>query len=583
MTVTVIDVAGQRLDIDESWQPGPSAVAAAAPPPVQLLLAGGTLCNDAVLKHTGHPERFHTVGDPTEGALLAAAARAGLPYEDVRAGLPRLAEAPFDSERKRMTTVHPLPAAPLALPPGTPADWQTAFLGWQEPFMAFTKGAVDSLLEACTDVWVEGRAEPVSDHWRQRIQAANDDLAQNGMRVLGLAFRPVASLPAGNSVNSLQSLESNLTFVGLVGIMDPPRPEVREAVQTSLRAGLRPVMITGDHPLTARHVARELGIAAGEARVVTGADLARMSPAEFEAAAAEVSIYARVSPEHKLRIVEALQNQGHIVAMTGDGVNDAPALKRADIGVAMGLAGTDVSKEAADMVLRDDNFATIVAAVEEGRVIYDNVRRFVKFSVAGNIGKVAVMLCAPLLGINVALQPLQLLWLNLLTDGLLGLGLGVEPPERNTMQRPPNSPRAGLFSGGMGWHVAWVGALIGATALGVGYVYFRLGRPEWQTMIFTTLASLQVWQALATRSFRDSVFRTDLGSNRLMLVMVGAVLGLQGAAVYLPFLEDFFMVTPLALGDLALCIGLGSLPFVAIELEKWFGRKKKTETQEPTT
>lgn len=289
-------------------------------------------------------------------------------------------------------------------------------------------------------------------------------------------------------------------------MIDPPRPEVREAVATCKTAGIRPIMITGDHPLTARFIAHDLGIT-DNGRVKTGQNLDQMSDEELAEAVREVSVYARVSPEHKLRIVSVLQQQGQVVAMTGDGVNDSPALRRADIGIAMGITGTDVSKEASEMVLLDDNFATIVAAVEEGRVIYDNIRRFVKFSIAGNLGKILVMLAAPLFGIAIALEPLQLLWLNLLTDGLLGLGLGVEPSEKGIMRRPPRSPKASLFDEGLGRHIVWVGVLVGVVAMFVASFRFNPAQIEdetWQTMLFTTLAFLQVGQALASRSSRRS-------------------------------------------------------------------------------
>jgi Ca2+-transporting ATPase len=335
-------------------------------------------------------------------------------------------------------------------------------------------------------------------------------------------------------------------------------------------------MITGDHPLTARFIAHELGITENK-RVKTGQDLAKMTGSELAEIVEQVSVYARVSPEHKLRIVEALQEKGHVVAMTGDGVNDSPALKKANIGIAMGITGTDVSKEASDMVLTDDNFATIVSAVEQGRVIYDNIRRFVKFSIAGNIGKVAVMLLAPFLGIGVALLPLQLLWLNLLTDGLLGLGLGVEPGEKDVMKHPPRSPQASLFSGGLGAHILWVGMLIGLVALGIGYVYYNPASPSdttWQTMIFTTLAFLQIGQALASRSTQESLFSLGLRSNPLLLWMVLIVFGLQLIVLYVPFLDDFFKVRPLSMTNLFVCLALGSLAFVAIETEKWLKRPR---------
>jgi P-type Ca2+ transporter type 2C len=362
-------------------------------------------------------------------------------------------------------------------------------------------------------------------------------------------------------------------------MIDPPRVEVRDAVAVCRSAGIRPVMITGDHPLTASYIARDLGIARDEV-VITGAELSRMSDSELTDLVEQASVFARVSPEHKLRIVEALRRKGHVVAMTGDGVNDAPALKRADIGVAMGITGTDVSKEASEMVLRDDNFATIVAAVEEGRVIYDNLRRFVKFVVAGNIGKVAVMLLWPVLFFlagrppveAVALLPLQLLWLNLMTDGLLGLGMGLEKAERNVMRRRPHSPRDGIFGGGMGLQAVWTGALIGVIALGVGFWYATAGLPQWQTMMFVTLGFLQVFQALATRSTTDSLFRIGLASNRPLLGIALAVVALQLIAIYTP-LAAFLGLMALAATDLLIAVGLGAALFAAVEFEKALGRR----------
>jgi Ca2+-transporting ATPase len=582
MTVTVVDLAGHRLDLVETLRHHQPALEQSDRQPPRLLaenaalgllLAAGALCNDAELRPSPSPGRFETYGDPTEGALLVAAAQLGLSIADLRRQLPRVDELPFDSDRKRMTTLHLLSVGESAVPALSLAAGQA-----NAPYLAFTKGSLDGLLAIASHVWVNDHTEPLEEIWRQRILSAHNALAQAGQRVLAIAFRPVKQFPHNGA---RARLEGDLVLVGLVGLLDPPRPEVRAAISRSQAAGIRPVMITGDHPLTALTIARDLGLTpradrspAGSALVLTGQELDQLSDEALAVQVERVPVFARVSPEHKLRIVRALQARGHVVAMTGDGVNDAPALKQADIGVAMGITGTDVSREAADMVLRDDNFATIVSAVEEGRVIYDNVRRFVKFSVAGNIGKVAVMLAAPLVGINVALLPLQLLWLNLMTDGLLGLGLGVEPAERNVMARPPQSPRAGLFSGGLMAHVLWVGLLLGAVALGFGAWAYHLDLPEWQTMLFTTLAFLQIGQALATRSMRESLFRQGLGSNRLLLAMALLVAGLQALLVSTPLLERFFGITPLTLGEFALSAGLGSLAFIAIELEKWLIRRR---------
>ena len=568
MTVVVLDVAGHEVDLLEEFKHGVATLDRENRNPVSspypLLLIGGALCNDARLVADAAGEHHHALGDPIEGALVVAAARLGFWKADLEAVLPRLAELPFDSDRKRMTTVHRADAGARTLP-GVNGKGLSEW-----PYLAFTKGAVDGLLAISTQVWAGDRAQPLDPAWRARIQAANDRLAGNGMRVLGVAFRPLDAAPANGQ---MATLESEMVFVGLFGLIDPPRQEVKDAVATAQLAGIRPVMITGDHPLTALHIARELGIAQND-RALTGADVERLSGDELKAIVADVSVYARVSPEHKLKIVQALQETGQIVAMTGDGVNDAPALKRADIGVAMGITGTDVSKEAADMVLLDDNFATIVTAVEQGRVIYDNIRKFVKFSVAGNLGKVLVMLLAPFLGKPLPLLPLQLLWLNLLTDGLLGLGLGVEPAERDTMRRPPYAPAEGIFSRGAGRQVIGVGVLIGGLALAVGAWYYFGGQTTWQTMVFTTLAFAQMWQALASRSSIDSLFTLGLRSNLTLLGMVGVTFALQLAVMYVPFLQEFFSTVPLPPADLLLALTLSSIVFIAIELQKWLARRR---------
>ena len=411
-------------------------------------------------------------------------------------------------------------------------------------------------------MWVDDHAEPLTAPRRERIKAVNAELARSGMRVLGVAFRYLDRDPRARD----QMVEErDLIFVGVAGMIDPPRPEARQAVATSKTAGIRPVMITGDHPLTAITIAKELGIARGD-QVLTGADLNLTSDEQLQSLVGDVSVFARVSPEDKLRIVQALQRQGEIAAMTGDGINDSPALKRADIGVAMGITGTDVAKEAADMVLLDDNFATIVAAVEEGRVIYDNLLRFVKFSIGGNLAKVLVMLLAPLLGIRVALQPLQLLWLNLLTDGLMGLGLGLEPAEAGTMRRPPRSPQASLLGPSTRRHVSWVGLVIGAITLGVGALTYTPADTTWQTMMFTTLAFTQIGHALGLRATGQKPL-AGVRANPAMVGVTTLTILLQIAAVYVPFLERFFQVVPLSATNFGICVGLGLVIWGAVALE----------------
>lgn len=576
MTVTVIDVAENSFNLKERLRSFSPTVSQEDPvesllqesPPVVLTLAGGALCNDAVLEAIpGEPGTFSSVGDPTEGALVIASARAGLWKADLDKAFPRVAELPFDSERKRMTTVHkPDPnLVPALLNP-----YQDARPDFFEPehYLVLTKGAVDSLLEVSDRVWTGGVTEPMNDHWRSRILKANNDLAQNGMRVLGLAFC---------QHERAEPIERNLIFIGMVGMIDPARPEVQAAVQEAKQAGIRPVMITGDHPLTAVYIAEELGIAQNR-KTLTGRDLDTMSVDQLENVVEEVPVYARVSPEHKLKLVQALQERGHIVAMTGDGVNDAPALKKAEIGVAMGITGTDVTKEAADMILLDDNFATIVASVKEGRRIYDNIRKFIKYTMTSNAGEIWVMLLAPFLGMPMALTSLQILWVNLVTDGLPGLALAIEPAERTVMQRPPYPPKENIFARGMARDILWIGLLMGLVSLGVGFVYYQIDPSAspavWQTVTFTTLTLAQMGNALAIRSEHDSLFKIGILSNKAMLGAVLLTFVLQMAVIYLPFLNRAFSTTPLSLRDLGISLVFSLIVFFAVELAKWFRRKK---------
>ncbi|GAB4572446.1 MAG: cation-translocating P-type ATPase [Anaerolineales bacterium] len=561
MTVVVLDVAEHAVDLTQDiTRDGSLHTTRGLGSPVQsslsLTMIGGALCNDARLVDEGD-DRFRTMGDPTEGALVVAAAKMGYWKSSLDSSFPRAAELPFDSERKRMTTVHHLGQYDPTVLSGLEIG--------DKRYIAFTKGSVDGLLDITSHVWVDGKSVALDKGWRSRIEAANERLAKKGMRVLGIGFRLMNSIPEIIETD----LEQNITFIGLFGMIDPPRTEVQEAVAVCKAAGIRPIMITGDHPLTAIEIARQLGITEN-GRALTGVEIENLKPEELKNVVDEVSIFARVAPEHKLRIVQALQEKGHIVSMTGDGVNDAPALRKADIGIAMGITGTDVSKEAADLVLLDDNFATIVAAVKEGRTIYDNIRKFVRFSVAGNIGKVLVMLLSPFLGKPLPLLPLQLLWLNLLTDGLLGLGMGVENPEKDTMKRKPYSPTEGVFSRSAGVQTIWVGALIGSLALALGAWYFFTGRPEWQTMIFTSLAFMQIFQAFAARSDQESLFEIGFWSNPVLAGMALLVFALQMMVIYIPAMANFFEVVPLRLTDLAISAASGLIVFTVMEVSERF-------------
>jgi Ca2+-transporting ATPase len=577
MTVTILDVAGDSMTVSEflrSAHPTLLREEQSLESPGRdfaLLLTAAALANDATLRVSDQASgEYVAMGDPTEGSLVVAAARTGLWKSDMERLMPRVAEAPFTSERKRMTTVH-------RMPPEEECDREPVCFVREvvdTPLVGFAKGSVDALLSICDRIWNRGRIEPLTDDWAARIQAANDRLAADGMRVLGVAMRPMETVSAQASEGDL---EREMVFVGLTGLIDPPREEARQAVAECRTAGIRPVMITGDHPLTALYIARQLGIATGDEihdRVVTGAELAGMDVDALEAIVEDVAVYARVSPEHKVKIVEALKARGHIVSMTGDGVNDAPALKRADIGVAMGITGTDVSKEAADMVLLDDNFATIVHAVEEGRTIYENIRKFVRYTMSSNIGEIVVIFVALLIGFPVPLTAVQILWVNLVTDGLPGLALGVEPTTPEVMQRPPHPPNESVLARGMGTYMLWVGVLIGSLSLLTQHIGLNvLQTTGWQTMVFTVLCLLQMGNALAIRSDRQSLFQLGLFTNPALVGAVALTLVLQLMVIYVPFLQAIFDTVPLTAAELGLTLALSPLVLIAVEVVKWVGRR----------
>ncbi len=570
MTVTMLDIAGhadtietimdQKGAIVEQELPELNPELPAVDRALSLLVRASALCNDAVLE-TGPRGIERAIGDPTEGALVVAAAKFGYDKSKLDDRWTRVAEIPFTSERKRMTTIHQINIDRDQ----TNAPWRNA------PYVAFSKGAVDRLLDVTKGVWVDDEVVPLDDAFRSRVQNANAFLASQGQRVLAVTFRPLETAVFEEE----SEIETDLILIGLMAMIDPPRPEVRAAVTEARDAGVRAVMITGDHPLTAQNIAKNLTIADTD-KNLTGYELAHMSTNDLENVVEEINVYARVSPEHKLNIVEALQRKGHIVAMTGDGVNDAPALKRADIGVAMGITGTDVSKEAADMVLLDDNFATIVAAVEEGRTIFDNIRKFIFYTLSSNTGELIVMVISPLLGMPLALLPLQILWINLVTDGLPGLALAIENSESGIMKRSPFHPKESIFSRGMGGRILWIGTLMGIVSLGVGYAYWlRDPNGPWQTMVFTTLTLAQMGNALAIRSSIDSIFKIGFLSNKLMVGAIISTFLLQLALIYVPFLQKFFHTVALSMTDLMVALVASSVVFIAVELEKWVRRQKR--------
>jgi Ca2+-transporting ATPase len=561
MTVTDLLLGDRKYELLGAEPDSPEFRASGA----ILLLTGAALCSDAIVRPAKSPiESPAFLGDPTEIALVLAASRFGVEKSNLEKLLPRVAEIPFSSERKRMTTVHSIPSDPLSLP-----EYIPQFLsGSQVSRIAFMKGSAETLLACCDRHWINGRAELLGESRAEDLLQANNQLAAEGVRVLGVAMR---ILPEISHESPPEEREQHFTFLGMIGMMDPPRAEVAPAVATCSSAGVRPVMITGDHPNTARYIASQIGIAT-DAPVLTGTEIDHTSDRDLQSKSENVSVYARVTPEHKLRIVESLQQRGHIVAMTGDGVNDAPALKKADIGIAMGISGTDVAKEASDMVLLDDNFATIVAAVEEGRVIYDNIRKFIKYLLATNSGEIWVMLVTPLLGMPLALLPLQILWINLVTDGLPALALSMEPPEPDIMRRPPHRPDESIFARGLGRHVLWVGILMGCLSIAVGYSYWQSHKTSWQTVLFTTLTLAQMAHVLAIRSERVSLFRIGLFSNKPLLAAVSLTILLQFALIYLPPLQTIFRTVPLSVFDLGVTFGVAAAIFAAVEFEKWVSR-----------
>jgi len=521
-----------------------------------LLRMASVLCNDATLRREDGREAV--VGDPTEGALLLEAAASGLYRPELERSFPRVAEVPFDSTVKRMLTIHSVDAA------GAEHALMKALGVHAGDRLVFAKGASDAIMPICAS------GQSLHTAVSQKV----DELAAQGQRVLAVAFRLVRAVEPLD----LAECQQGLSLLGLVAMMDPLRSEAREAVSRCLKAGIRPLMITGDHPLTAKTIAAQAGIVS-RGGVLVGRELDELGVSGLAGRIGDVSVYSRVSPEHKLLIIQALQEQGEVVAMTGDGVNDAPALKRADIGVAMGITGTDVAKEAADMVLLDDNFATIVSAVEEGRTIYANILRFIEFSVSGNLGKILAVLLLPFLGLPNPLTPLQLLWLNLLTDGLLGLGMGVERPEPDVMNRGPISPGSQIFDRRMIRHTLLTGGTIGLTTILLTRHYW-ISHPAgtWQTVLFTSLAFAQIGQAMALRSSHYSFFRMGLFTNPLLLTMVCSVVVLQAAVVYLPALQPFFKTAPLSLETLGWVIVPGITVFIVLELVKGVGRFITTRT-----
>ncbi len=485
------------------------------------------------------------IGEPTELALFKAAADAGFEKSTLKQSFPRVGEWPFNADRKRMTTLHRR----------------------DDDFIAFTKGAPERVLTQCTRQLL---ATGVSDIDTEALLSQANALAEEGFRVLAIAYREWKEAPKEQHA---EDVENDLIFLGLAALIDPPREEAYSAVEECRTAGIIPMMITGDHPATASAIAARLGIAGEGAEVITGKDMEGMSTRTLAKHLEEVRVFARVSPKQKIHIVQALQQKGEFVAMTGDGVNDAPALKHADIGVAMGQKGTDVAREAADMVLLDDNFATIVSAVREGRRIFDNIRKFIKDTMSSNSGEIWTLFLAPFLGLPVPLLPIHILWINLVTDGLPGLAFTAEPAERGIMSRPPRPPSESIFAHGMWQHIVWSGLFVGGITIASQAWSIARGIEYWQTITFTVLTISQLFHSMAVRSERQSLLSLGVMSNRYMLGAVSLTVILQLMIIYVPAFNPIFRTEPLPLFDLGVCFALSSLVLFAVEFEKWMIRK----------
>jgi len=534
-------------------------------PDATVLLHGALLCNDAKLgegtDETGR-RSWRIIGDPTEGAMVVVATKAGFERTDLEKTMPRVQEIPFDSDRKRMTTIHSVHGESLV------ADFR------YPQFVAFVKGAPDVLLDLCGHLQEAGQPVPLTETKRQEILDQNRDLASDALRVLGVAYRPLKEVPESCTP---ESIEKELIFVGLLGMIDPARPEVVDAVKVANGAGLKSVMVTGDHKETAEAIAKQIGILTPGGLVLTGPEIEKLSDEELAAKADKLQVCCRVSPQHKTRIVDAMKAREHVVAMTGDGVNDAPALKRANIGVAMGITGTDVSKQTADMVLTDDNFSSIVSAIEQGRIIYSNIRKFVYFLLACNAGEILIIFGSMLCGLPIPLRPVQLLWLNLVSDGAPALALGMEKGDPDIMKHPPRPPREPVINRDMAIGIGVI-AVVDAIAILLAF-YFGLQRypghlEAAQTIAFVTLCTSELIRAYTARSEYHSVLSIGMFSNKWMNWAVLASFLLVLAVVYVPFIRPFFDTVPLTLDDWIFMFPFFFASPIAMELLKLYFRKR---------
>jgi Ca2+-transporting ATPase len=549
---SLLTITGEGYRPIGEFHDSDSVVGLGGYPGMRLLLRAGLLCSDARLEEISDNgnDIWHIAGDPTEGAFVVAAAKAGYIREELGEEYPRLSEIPFDSERKRMTTFHPDPR--------------------YGDYVAYMKGAPDVVLDLCEQVLEDGLMRPMTAERRRNIQEENEALAANALRVLGVAFRPLKAVPDNPQP---EDVEEGFTFIGLLGMIDPARPEVAPAIQTARHAGIETVMITGDYLNTAMAIGAEIGLLREGDRALTGNDLEQLDEDVFESMVEDVVVYARVSPQHKVKIVDGLKSKGHVVAMTGDGVNDAPALKRANIGVAMGITGTDVSKETAEMVLTDDNYASIVSAIEQGRVIYSNIRKFVYYLLSCNMAEVTILFLAMLAGWPLPLVPIQLLVLNLITDGAPALALGVEKGDPDIMDRKPRPVNEPIINREMIVGIAVQTVAISLAVLTAFLIGLETGAEHGRSMAFATLSISELLRAYTSRSERYSLFAIGIFSNKWMQVAVLTSLVILLVLIYVPFLQPIFGTTSLTLQDWAIMLPLILVPSVAAEINKWVMRK----------
>ncbi|MEA3345704.1 MAG: cation-translocating P-type ATPase [Chloroflexota bacterium] len=519
---------------------------------LELLLGIGALCNNASYDE----EDKSILGDPTEGALIVSATKAGMEMDALEERYPRVGEIPFSSERKRMTTIHSTPEG-------------------EDGNLAYVKGAPELVLARCTHIFEDGRVQELTESRKEEILTVNEQMASDALRVLGMAYR---ELPDGTQNFNAEDVERDLIFVGLEGMIDPPREEAIEAVGLCRKAGIRNVMITGDHELTAVAIAREIGMLrdGDSGLALTGAQLDELSDEEYEEMVEDVVVYARVSPMHKLKIMNAWKDKGEIVAMTGDGVNDSPALKRADIGVAMGITGTDVSKEASDMVLADDNYATLVRAVEGGRAIYDNIRKYIRFLIASNFDELVLVGGWTLAGFKLPMLPIQILWINLVTDGAPAIALSMDPPAEGIMDRPPRDPRAGIFDGMLGFIILSAFSQLSGSCLSFAYGMFVLDSYDKAiTMVFIQAALHELFVIWNCRSETHSLWRLGRHNfnNRLLVVGTLGSIALSLSLMLFPTTREWFSLTPLTRREWLITLAMAS-PGLWLVLPEWFNRGK---------